>query len=54
MTEKTNQAQGKEPAMAEQAKPAAKPEAEAVVSTDNSKNGYLAAQRAARRNEVKQ
>lgn len=32
----------------------AQPESEAIVSTDNSKNGYLAAQRAARRNEVKQ
>lgn len=54
MTEKATQASGKEPALTEQVKPAAKPEAEVVVTTDNSKNGYLAAQRAARRNEVKQ
>lgn len=54
MTEKANQTPGKTSAVPEQAKPTAQPEAEAVVTTDNSKNGYLAAQRAARRNEVKQ
>ncbi|MDZ7870781.1 MAG: hypothetical protein U5L02_16545 [Rheinheimera sp.] len=54
MTDKTTQAPGKASAVPEQAKPTAQPDAEVVVSTDNSKNGYLAAQRAARRNEVKQ